>query len=403
MDEGLPITLTDHLAELRSRLIRVLLAVLALGSLSLVFARDLFEFLMRPVLSALPEGSRSLIYTSGIEELNVLLKVGLYAGLFLATPVALFQLWRFVAPGLLKDERRLLGPFVTLGSLFFLIGSAFCYLAVLPSMFSFLLSPDEATAQMSARVERAEAMAADAERLWRIGEGARAADVAQSAAEALGERATGMAAGSPAELRARFQRFERLLDAAIASLPQPAALRPAIEQHAQARSHFSQGAFGEAEQKLDEAAAILGRASGRQGAARAIWNAQKLLARDRAHLDQSAWTRPMLSMREQLSLVLVLELAFGLIFELPLVMAALALLGLLRFSWIQKSQRYAIVGCVAVAALITPTGDVINLSLMAIPMVVCFELGALLVFFFERRRAQAEAEEALSDAGGEAC
>ena len=76
MDEGLNLSLTDHLAELRGRLIRVVLAVLALGAISLVFARDLFELLMRPVLAALPEGARSLVYTSGIEELNVLLKVG---------------------------------------------------------------------------------------------------------------------------------------------------------------------------------------------------------------------------------------------------------------------------------------------------------------------------------------
>ena len=393
MDEGLSLSLTDHLAELRSRLIRVLLAVLALGTFSLMFARELFEFLMRPVLSALPEGSRALIYTSGIEELNVLLKVGLYAGLFLAMPVALFQLWKFVAPGLLKDERRLLGPFVTLGSIFFLVGSAFCYLAVLPSMFSFLLSPGASTAELSARVEQAEVLAADAGRLWIIGEEQRASDLARRAAQALGEVAmpTSVAAGSSTELAARFRRFEHLLDAAIARFEQPEALRSAIEQHAQAKTLFSQGDLAAADQMLGEAVTRLGHASGREVSCRAIWSAQLLVARDREKLSQTSWTRPMLSMREQLSLVLVLELAFGLIFELPLLMAALALLGLLRFSWIQKAQRYAIVGCVAVAALITPTGDVINLSLMAVPMLICFEIGALLVFFFERRHKKAEA------------
>lgn len=401
MDEGLPLSLTDHLAELRSRLIRIILAALALGALSLGFARDLFEFLMRPVLSALPEGSRSLIYTSGIEELNVLLKVGLYAGLFLATPVALFQLWKFVAPGLLKDERRLLGPFVTLGSLFFLLGSAFCYLAVLPSMFSFLLSPSEAATELRARVEQAESLAVDAGRLWIIGEEQRAIDFARRAEAVLGESEppTPAPAESSTELATRFQRFERLLDVALARLDRPEALRSIIERHAQARTLLAQGAWREADQKLDEAMTLLARAAGRETSGQAIWNVQQRLARDRERLAQASWTRPMLSMREQLSLVLVLELAFGLIFELPLIMAALALLGLLRFSWIQKAQRYAIVGCVAVAALITPTGDVINLSLMAVPMVVCFEVGALLVFIFERRRRKAEA---LDDMGGAA-
>ena len=405
MDDGLQLSLTDHLAELRARLIRVLLAVLALGVASLAFARELFEFLMTPVLAALPEGSRSLIYTSGIEELNVLLKVGLYAGLFLATPVALFQLWKFVAPGLLSDERRMLGPFVTLGTLFFLLGSGFCYLAVLPSMFSFLLTPDEAALALRGRVDRAEALCADAGRLFLVGEPQRALDFARRAETALGQQGaptttittkaatTATAPRSPTELSGRFARFERLLDGAIArpGLASEAALRTAIERHAQARALLGEGDWREAGLRLDEAATGLSDAE----AWRALWSTHGHLARAAADLEQAAWTRPMLSMREQLSLVLVLELAFGLIFELPLLMAALALLGLLRSSWIRGAQRYAIVGCVAVAALITPTGDVINLSLMAVPMIVCFEIGALLVFIFERRRSR----EAAADEG----
>jgi sec-independent protein translocase protein TatC len=396
VDDGLHLSLFEHLAELRTRLIRVVLAVLSLGALSLVFARELFEFLMRPVLDALPEDSRSLIYTSSIEELNVLLKVGLYAGLFLATPVALFQLWKFVAPGLLRNERRLLAPFVTLGSLFFLLGSAFCYVAVLPSMFSFLLAPSETAIELSARVEKADALASDAGRLWLIGEGARALDLARRATEAIGKAAT--EGNATSDLVERFTRFERLLDAAVTRLPSAEALRLVIEQHAQARALFADRAWAEASLKLDETAALLGTASGQREAWAALWDTHKRLAHAQQNAAQASWTRPMLSMREQLSLVLVLELAFGLIFELPLLMAALALLGLLRFAWVKKAQRFAIVGCVVVAALITPTGDLINLSLMAVPMLVCFEIGALLVFVFERRRQRAEA---LLDAEGD--
>lgn len=413
MDGDLHLSLTDHLAELRGRLIRVALAVLALGAVSLVFARDLFELLMRPVLAALPEGARSLVYTSGIEELNVLLKVGLYAGLFLATPVALFQLWRFVAPGLLKGERRLLGPFVTLGTLFFLLGSAFCYLAVLPTMFAFLLSPNEDAAVLSARVERAEALAADAGRLWILGEVSRAGDFARRADEALGAE-TMAASGREArgEIAGRLARFGWLLDLAVGRVERAESLRPVVERHARAQESFARGEHVEAAQQLDEAMALLSQSVGAQlageqaavgqAAGESLWRVQKRIARDRDRLNEASWTRPMLSMREQLSLVLVLELAFGLIFELPLLMAALALLGLLRFAWIQKAQRYAVVGCVVVAALITPTGDVINLALMAVPMLVCFEVGALLVFVFERRRRRGEAlDGALDDAPDE--
>ena len=76
----------------------------------------------------------------------------------------------------------------------------------------------------------------------------------------------------------------------------------------------------------------------------------------------------MLSMTEQLTLVLVLELAFGLIFELPLVMALLSLVGMVKASWLFKYQRHAFLVCVIAAAIITPTGDAVNLSLMAGPM-----------------------------------
>ncbi|HZN92143.1 MAG TPA: twin-arginine translocase subunit TatC, partial [Myxococcales bacterium] len=71
-------SLGQHLEELRGRLLRCVLSVLALAVAGLVFARPIFGLLMRPVLDALPEESRSLVYTSGIEELNVLMKVGLY-------------------------------------------------------------------------------------------------------------------------------------------------------------------------------------------------------------------------------------------------------------------------------------------------------------------------------------
>jgi len=106
----------------------------------------------------------------------------------------------------------------------------------------------------------------------------------------------------------------------------------------------------------------------------------------------------MLSMKEQLSLVLMLELAFGAIFELPLVMALLAMIGLLKFRLVARYQRHALVLCVLVAALITPTSDAVNLALMAVPMIVCFELGVILVWIFERRR---NAQESAEDGDGQ--
>ncbi len=398
--DDLKLTLTEHLTELRSRLLRVVLAVLVLGGLSLGFARELFEWLMRPVLAALPEGGRSLIYTSGIEELNVLLKVGLYAGLFLATPVALYQLWKFVAPGLLKHERRLLGPFVTLGTLFFLLGALFCYLVVLPPMFKFLLTPG-GSGSLRERIEIARARGDDAARMLVLGDDGRALELARRADDALGRGGEGKVAApskltsSKVELTERLSRFARLLDSAVAANAgsRRQELVRSIDLHQQASALLAEGATREASRKLEEAVTALAAALPTEPETlEAVWGAQRRLAAASGELGQEEWTRPMLSMREQLSLVLVLEIAFGAIFELPLIMAVLALLGVLRFRWVWSSQRYALVACVTLAAIITPTGDAVNLAMMAVPMAVCFELGVLLVWILERRRGDEEPE-----------
>ena len=275
-------------------------------------------------------------------------------------------------------------------------------------MFAFLLSPQEKASELGARVSQAGWLLDDARRLWRLGDFGRASDFAQRSAAALEPGAGGMAtaevreerfdeAASEAECAERFVRFEALLDDAGLRADSRLAVRAAVERHAQARRLSSEhgGCLGtQASALLETAARELASVEVSGPSWRELWLASCAAARASAELSSASWTRPMLSMREQLSLVLVLELAFGLIFELPLVMAALAMMGVLRFAWIRAAQSYAIVGCVIASALITPTGDVINLALMAVPMIVCFEIGALLVFLIEKGRRREEAAEA---------
>ncbi|HLL54202.1 MAG TPA: twin-arginine translocase subunit TatC, partial [Myxococcaceae bacterium] len=212
-------SLMDHLQELRARLFKVTLAVLALGAVSLVFAKPIFGVLMRPVLDALPVEGRSLIYTSGIEEINVLMKVGLYCGIFLTTPVILWQIWGFVAPGLYPHERRYASPFIFLGSVAFLAGALFCYFVLLPTMFQFLLREGDSGA-LSDRLEVARLHEAEALRYLRIGEPERAGTLAKGAAEGLRVTGEGQAlavdSGSPGkvETAARLDALGRLMDAA---------------------------------------------------------------------------------------------------------------------------------------------------------------------------------------------
>lgn len=400
--DDVKLTLFEHLSELRSRLWRVTVAVIVLGGASLIWAREIFNLLMVPVLQALPEESRSLVYTSGIEEINVLLKVGMYTGLFLATPVVLHQIWMFVAPGLLPSERKAIGPFIVFGTGFFLAGAAFCYFAILPQMFKFLLTPGDA-GPVRERIVVAKTQADDAARFFFVGEPARAAELAAAAAAALGNAGDGridpppVLTTSSVELNDRAARLGRLLDAAIGTGPADARRKAVVEGislHQQAEALIVRGSLQEAGVKLEEsAAALAGGYVEHAGALHSVWSAHRHLAAAGAKLGREEWTRPMLSMKEQLSLVLMLELAFGAIFELPLIMALLAMIGLLKFRWVARYQRHALLACVVLAALITPTGDAINLALMAVPMVLCFEIGVVLVWVFERRRAAKQAED----------
>lgn len=381
-------SLAEHLGELRTRLMRSTIAVLILGVISLAYARPIFGLLMQPVLDALPEEGRSLIYTSGIEELNVLMKVGLYCGIFLSTPVILGQVWGFVAPGLYPKERRFAAPFIMLGTAAFLAGAAFCYFVVLPTMFQFLLRDPDA-ASLDARVQVAKLQREESLRFLANGDLSRAAQLAQTAS-----RGAPTSTGAEAvELPRRLQGLSELVDASQIGFGEKARpiLRQVIERRVIALEHLAAGNRIGAAAELDSGAALLAGIAPAQAEEWAtLWKLQKQLAGAEAAVLQQDWTRPMLTMREQLSLVLLLELAFGIIFELPIVLALLAVVGVVSSKFLFKYQRHAFVVCLIAAAIITPTGDAVNLALMAGPMVLCYELGVLAVWLIEKRRKRAE-------------
>jgi sec-independent protein translocase protein TatC len=171
----------------------------------------------------------------------IYLKVGLYAGLFVASPAILWQIWSFVAPGLYRKEKRKILPFVAAATVFFISGAVFCYVVILPPAFEFLLTT----------------------------------------------------AG------------------------------PDI--------------------------------------------------------------KPVLMMDEQLGLVMTMLLAFGIVFELPLILTLLAMMGIVDHKFLSKYRRHAIVVNVIIAAMVTPTGDPFNLALMAVPMMACYELGVLGAYLFRQK------------------
>lgn len=253
--EGLELTFMEHLDELRKRLVWSLAALGIAAVAAFAFAEPLTHLLMQPVLDALPEGEKTLVFTSSVETFFAYMRVSIWAGIFVAAPVILFQIWRFVAPGLYARERRMLAPFVLFGTLMFVGGAVFAYLIILPNAFGFLI------------------------------EFAGSAD----------------------------------------------------------------------------------------------------------------WTKPMLSLKEQLSLVLMLELAFGVIFEIPLIIAFLAWVGIVDHRSLSRFRKYAVVAATALAAIITPTGDPFNLALMAVPMYLFYEVGTLAAWLIGSRKA--EREKALARGG----
>jgi sec-independent protein translocase protein TatC len=137
----------DHLEELRKRLLVSFIAA-AVGFLACwAFAEPIFAILQEPLIAFLPKGDK-LAYTRLTAPFFLYMKVAFFAGLFLAAPVILLQLWLFIAPGLYKKERRLAAPFIIFGSLFFIMGGYFGYRFLLPATCSFFVETGKQFKQM---------------------------------------------------------------------------------------------------------------------------------------------------------------------------------------------------------------------------------------------------------------
>ena len=127
-------SLVEHLEELRSRVIVIAVAVAVTGTLGFFLADPILVLLRAP----LPDGQDNLIQLTIGESLAVRLRIGLYVGIALSVPVILYQLWRFVTPGLTKRERRLIWPMLILAIVLFAFGVVMGYL-IIPYALDFLL------------------------------------------------------------------------------------------------------------------------------------------------------------------------------------------------------------------------------------------------------------------------
>jgi sec-independent protein translocase protein TatC len=247
LEEDDKIPFTSHLEELRDRLVKCLIAIGIGFAVAYGFKEILFKILVRPLVRVMAEGDH-LIFTGLPEAFFTYLKVALLAGLMLASPVILYQFWMFVAPGLYKKERLLLGPIVLLSSIFFLAGALFGYFIVFPWGFKFFLG---------------------------------------FATETI---------------------------------------------------------------------------------------------------------RPLPSMKEYLSFSAKLLLAFGLVFELPMVLTFLARLGIVSVDFLKKNRKYAILLSFITAAILTPP-DVVTQIMMALPLIVMYELSIIGARLFGKKKPQTDNAE----------
>lgn len=136
---GAQMSLLEHLEELRTALIRILITIGVGFGICWFFHRQLRTFLIRPLIQALPEGSRQLIFTKVPEAFFAYLWISFIAGFVVTSPVIFYHIWRFIAPGLYRHERRYALTFVLVSSFLFLTGTAMAYSYVFPFGFTFFM------------------------------------------------------------------------------------------------------------------------------------------------------------------------------------------------------------------------------------------------------------------------
>ena len=131
----------EHLIELRSRIIKTMIMIIVFFIFFYIFADNIYNFLVKPYANAVAgEEGRRLIFTALHETFFTYIRVAIFASLFVSLPFLLIQLWIFIAPGLYKNEKNVVLPYLLATPILFILGSALVYYLIMPLAIKFFLS-----------------------------------------------------------------------------------------------------------------------------------------------------------------------------------------------------------------------------------------------------------------------
>ena len=141
-DKNKQSSFVGHLTELRSRLVKSIIFIFVFFIICYFFAENIYSFLLSPYAEAVKDDdtSRRMIFTALHETFIVYLKVAFFAAMFVASPIILTQIWKFVAPGLYKNEKKALLPYLIATPTLFLLGGMLVYYLIMPLAIKFFLS-----------------------------------------------------------------------------------------------------------------------------------------------------------------------------------------------------------------------------------------------------------------------
>ena len=141
-EKNIQSSFVDHLTELRSRLVKSIIYLFIFFIFCYFFAENIYQFLVQPYADAVKEDNvnRRLIFTALHETFITYLKVAFFSAMFVSSPIILTQVWKFIAPGLYKNEKRTLLPYLIATPTLFLLGGMLVYYLIMPLAIKFFLS-----------------------------------------------------------------------------------------------------------------------------------------------------------------------------------------------------------------------------------------------------------------------